>query len=335
MIGMRCSLVVAFGLLPALTACSGDDDAARGAAERDGGQDAAVGAGDGGGLGVGILGAPPPLAAEDAAVVMPDGPAPKKLPKATEPCPKLVDGDMMFIGRKVRIWVDPDAKRKGPGPIIFYWHGTNSNPGFEAPVGLGPALQDTVDAGGVVAGFYSEPGGACADCVDYGTGNGVWFLGDFRTADEVLACAIEQLNIDTRRIHTAGMSAGGLQASAMVYARSSYLASAVSYSGGKLFVNTFEDKSNKLPVLFTHGGVNDVVLLGFKMQTEQMADELAARGQFVIVCDHGMGHTIPLAVAGGPTAQFFADHPFGQSPEPYADGLPSTFPDYCKVWPAP
>jgi len=317
------------GLWPALFACSGDDVAAG-----DGGDGVAPRNDGGAHSGPKATDADAAIAsgAADAAMPMADGPSPKKLPKATEPCPKFVDGDMMFIGRKVRIWVDPDAKKKGPGPVIFYWHGTGSNPGFEAPLGLGPALQDTVDAGGVVAGFYSEPGGACADCTGYGTGNSVWFQGDFRTADEILACAIEQLNVDTRRIHTAGMSAGGLQVSAMVYARSSYLASAVSYSGGKLFVTKWQDDTNKLPVMFTHGGPTDKVTLGFQALTEGMADELVARGDFVIVCDHGMGHRIPPDVAGGPTAEFFAAHPFGGTPEPYAEGLPGTFPDFCKIW---
>jgi hypothetical protein len=261
-----------------------------------------------------------------------EGPAPVDLPAPTEPCPTFADGDMTFIGRRVRIWVAPDAASRGPGPVIFYWHGTSSNPGFEAPIGLGPALQATVDAGGVVAGFYSEPGGACTDCTGYGTGNSVWFLGDFRTADEVLACAIEQLDVDVRRIHTAGMSAGGLQASAMVFARSSYLASAVSYSGGQLFVTVAMDPENKVPVMFTHGGTNDTVIINFQNQSELMGDTLKDRGHFVVMCNHGRGHTIPAEISGGPTAQFFAAHPYGVSPLPYADALPADFPDICTLW---
>lgn len=64
------------------------------------------------------------------------------------------------------------------------------------------------------------------------TGNGVWFTGDFDTIDDVVACAIEQLHIDTRRIYASGFSAGGLQTTWMSYARSGYLAAVVPYSGG-------------------------------------------------------------------------------------------------------
>ena len=29
--------------------------------------------------------------------------------------------------------------------------------------------------------------------------------------------------------------------------------------------------------------------------------------------------------------QFMKDHPFGVTPEPYANGLPASFPSYCKI----
>jgi hypothetical protein len=52
-------------------------------------------------------------------------------------------------------------------------------------------------------------------------------------------------------------------------------------------------------------------------------------------CDHGGGHCgLPLLPADVANSgwQFMVDHPFGVSPEPYAAGIPATFPKYCKVW---
>lgn len=51
-------------------------------------------------------------------------------------------------------------------------------------------------------------------------------------ADEVAPCAIEQLGIDSRRIHVAGTSAGGVHAAHMGYLRSNDVTSIATYSGG-------------------------------------------------------------------------------------------------------
>jgi predicted esterase len=243
---------------------------------------------------------------------------------------------MTFIGRRVRIWINASATN--PGPVIFYWHGTGMNPTAEMPLGLGPGLQDVVNAGGIVAGFYSEPALACAGCAPgsieaLGTGNAVWFKKDFETADEVLACAIQQGRANTRHLHAAGMSAGGLQASAMAYERSNYLASVISYSGGKIFPVTRQDESNTLPIVLTHGGTTDAVIVNFKTQSELMADELKPLGHFIVMCDHGRGHWWPEEFgAGGAAVQFFRAHPYKVSPEPWAGGLPASMPSYCRIY---
>ena len=250
------------------------------------------------------------------------------LPVAAETCPDLAPGDITILGKRVVLWMDPAATEAADGPLVIYWHGTGSNPNFEAPVGLGPAMDDVVAAGGIVAAFYAEP---CMGCRT--TGNNVWYYEDFARADELLACAIEQVGIDTRRIHTAGMSAGGLQASAMVYARSNYLASATSYSGGiiAIFTDTMpQDPANKLPVMIVHGGAMDQVVIKFQDTSNAFKADLTMKGHFSFICDHGMAHTIPAGINVA-TWQFFQDHPYGTDPSPYAGGLPTSFPDYCGL----
>ncbi len=266
----------------------------------------------------------------------PTGPAPTNLPSARQACPDFVNGDMTFLGRRVRIFMN--AGSSGGGPVVFYWHGTGSNPGFEGPGGLGPAVQNITNAGGIIAGFYSQPSLACPGCPagsieSLGTGNGVWYKKDFETADEVLACAIQKLRVDTRRLWTAGMSAGGLQASAMIYERSNYLAAGVSYSGGKVFPMTIQDPNNKLPFVLTHGGTRDTVIVNFKTTSETMANELGPQGHFIVMCDHGRGHTIPTEFSsGGWTWNFLSSHPYKVEPDPYEGGLPGGFPGFCRIW---
>jgi len=77
-------------------------------------------------------------------------------------------------------------------------------------------------------------------------------------------------------------------------------------------------------------GPNDQVIVDFATATKAYHDALVMEGHFVIVCDHDMGHTVPASgVASG--WQFLLDHPFGVTPEPYAKGLPKSFPSYCVL----
>jgi predicted esterase len=261
---------------------------------------------------------------------MPDPPT--MLPTPTGACPELVAGDVELAPagiapRQVKVWMS-DAASTMDGPFVFYWHGTGSQPD-EALYGLGASFVDQVVAqGGIVVAPYHDPT----------AGEFPWFLvlgeqeDDLLVADEVLACAIEQVGVDISRIHTIGMSAGGLQTAQMSFRRSGYIASAVPYSGG--FVGNAppdQDPSNPLSAMIFHGGENDVVIISFKDASERYLMGLQDRGGFGFICDHGMGHSIPQGNAQASVWQFFYDHPFGTKPSPYADGLPDGFPDYCAL----
>jgi predicted esterase len=269
------------------------------------------------------------------------GPAKDKLPTAKGKCPTFdKDGDYTFDvlgGRQVLIWVDASQVKKSGagGPVIFYWHGTGSSPQLEVPIGLGQSTLDAVKSeGGLVAGFYSAMNhsdkGKCDNC-NGDNGNGVWFTDEFAIADEVLACAIEQLHIDTRRIHVSGMSAGGLQTTNMLYGRSNYLASAAPYSGGEFSLMTQVDESNHLPAMIFHGTyAKDVVILHFYATSKILFDDIQGRGGFAIDCNHGGGHMIPGD--GGPGIwKFFQAHPYGTNPSPWAKELPAGLPPYCSI----
>lgn len=257
---------------------------------------------------------------------------PTMLPTPTGPCPELVDGDVMFAPagiapRLVRLSIS-DAAATMDGPFVFYWHGTGSQPA-EAAYGLGAQLVDqVVDQGGIIAAPHHDPA----------AGKFPWFLvlgqqeDDLILADEVLACAIEQVGVDVRRIHVSGMSAGGLQTSQMSWRRSGYIASAAPFSGGFLGNDPpDQDPSNPLSAMIFHGGPDDIVLISFQDASENYLEDIRERGGFGFICDHGMGHTIPQGDAQASVWRFFYDHPFGTTPSPYEGGLPDGFPDYCAL----
>ena len=300
------------GALLGLVACGGQDAAGSGGS-------ASGGAGAGGDTGSG----------GSASLPTPD---PARLPTATGACPTFSPGTVTFAPagiapRDVEIWMAPDAADRD-GPLVFYWHGAGSSPVTEPPYGLGTALDAVVEQGGVVAAPHHDPA----------AGQLPWFLAtgygaddDLLLADEVLACAIESVGVDLRRIHSVGMSAGGLQTTQMSYRRSGYLASVTTYSGGLISQPPeMADPLNLFPAMIFHGGPSDQVVVSFQTVSEAYRDDLRARGHFAFICDHGNGHKIPLD-ARGSSWQFLSDHPFGTAPSPYEGGLPEGFPTYCAL----
>jgi predicted esterase len=267
----------------------------------------------------------------DAGLVLVTTPA---LPAPTGECPDFSSSGRITVSpagiapRAVELWIS-DAADTLDGPVIFYWHGTGSRP-EEAVYGLG---QDTVDAVLALGGMIIAP------TRDPAAGQFPWFLtvgtqeDDLLVADEALACAAQQVGVDPMRIHSVGMSAGGLQTSQMSFRRASYLASVVAYSGGLLAPRRppTDEPSARFGALLFHGGSSDVVIVSFQEAAENYRDVATRRGYFNVVCDHGNGHRIPLD-ARPSVWRFLQDHPFGASyPSSYASGLPEGFPEYCAV----
>lgn len=264
---------------------------------------------DGGGLGAG-------------------GNTPTTLPTAKGSCAPLTTGMQSISvngkGMTWSIWVGTKSSGSG-GPIVIYWHGTGTA-GSEVQAGLGQAaITEIQSLGGVVASAETT------SSTGTNTGDGVWYTGDFDYSDQIIACAIQQLNIDTRHIHAAGYSAGALQTATMFYSRSGYLASVTVYSGGAAFPAANQDPTNHIPVLGAHGSTSGDFLASSTTGWETM---IKSAGSFVIDCDDGGSHVdITRLTRLGPSAwQFFKDHPFKVgAPDPYGNAVPSGFPTYCKI----
>jgi hypothetical protein len=261
------------------------------------------------------------------------------LPTAKGTCPTLKTGPMQSItlnGTAMSWSLSVGSKAAtATGPIVIYWHGTGTN-AQESATALGNGITTIDNLGGLVAAADST------SSTGTNTGDGVWYTGDVDYADFIIACAIQQLNIDTSHIHAAGYSAGALQTGYMWSARSGYLASAILYSGGS-FGGTLQDPSNAPSIIGAHGAFGDA---GCTSLTATNCDFLAtsttmfestvkaAGAPIVIDCNDQSSHVdITRLSRLSPVAwQFFADHPFkGPKPDPYAGGLPSGFPNYCKI----
>ncbi len=298
--------------LAALCACGSEVDSVGAAASSTSGSSTSTGSGGGGG-----------------ASGAPTEPNASFLPKAAGACPDFADGDATFApkgiaARKVRLWAGTGGKK---GPLLFVWHGSGGDPKDTTYIVSQAVLDAIKAAGGVVAAPYHDPA----------AGVFPWFLtagsgqeDDLLVADEVLACARDKMGIDIRHIHSVGFSAGALNTTQMSYRRSGYLASVVTFSGGKLGNAPDQDPSNKLAAMILDGGPNDMVVVNFKDLSEAWRDDLKMRGHFAFICNHGKGHSVP-ADARAPMWQFMSDHPFGVAPEPYAAGLPTSFPSYCML----
>jgi hypothetical protein len=258
-------------------------------------------------------------------------PVPENLPTPTGACPSFASGNATFAPatiatRNVRLWAGENPQPGGM--LVIYWHAYGSNPA-EAEYTLSAAVIDAIVAqGGVVAAPYP------ADDV----GEFPWFvvnnsprLDDMLVGDEIVACALEN-GIDPRRIHATGMSAGGLQTVAYTMARSHYIASVTSFSGGSYIELPFEDPTNHFAAMIVHGGDNDIFggLVNFKTLSVAWFNQLTANGNFAFICDHGGGHTVPPGY-GSSVANFFFAHPFGTEPSPYAAALPDGFPAACSL----
>jgi hypothetical protein len=242
---------------------------------------------------------------------------------------KLSGTPVAFAGQQATVWSGDPAS--GGGPLLLYYYATGSN-SMEPALTIGQAqiAKITSLGGAVVAQVTTTAMGNT-------TGNGVWYTGDAAIADEIVACAIQNQKIDPRRVHVAGYSAGAIQTVYMWWARSGYVASVLTYSGGDDGIDktALQDPAHPPAALVTHGGAGKDTyggIIDFAMASATWEGEIKAANGFAIDCDDGGTHTdVLLRTKVAPQAlQFFLDHPYGVKPEPYTM-LPAGWPTYCVI----
>jgi hypothetical protein len=114
----------------------------------------------------------------------------------------------------------------------------------------------------------------------------------------------------------------------MVYARANYLAGAMPNSGGNFTQNQFQSTTHTPSVITAHGGTNDFQGI-FGPASTNLCTAVANRGGYAVDCDHGGGHCQAPAALVAAQWEFLKAHPYGITPDPYASGLPASFPTYC------
>jgi hypothetical protein len=246
------------------------------------------------------------------------------IPAVNGNCPTIATGQVAVMGATVSVWTGSGTQ---PGPLMIYWHGTG-----------GAAATATAELDPTLVSEIMATGGAIISMESGGQGNpidwGVFTLGDYAIVDQLVACSVKQLHVDTRRIYTGGASAGGLAAGTMAFARSSYLAASNPNSGGVApwpGLATFQDPSHIPAIMTMHGGSADMVVISFGQASLDLDNATAAAGGFAVDCNHGGGHVAAppdLKAAGW---VFMKAHPFGTKPSPYEGGLPAGFPSYCMT----
>jgi predicted esterase len=257
------------------------------------------------------------------------------LPSVSGTCPTIAPNtngtQLTFLNEPVAVWT---GSGQG-GPLVLFWYETGGSANDVTTQFGTQQISAVTSEGGMVASFARSTG------TGTNTGDAVWYTDDFNTADEVVACAIQQLHINTRRIFVTGASAGALQTTWMTYARSGYVAAAATLSGGLTGLDGLyedpttmpQDPSNVPSAMAIHGAEGvDVVIIDFAQASAAWEADIASKHGFSLDCNTGGGH-----VSGPPQIcpaiwQFFVDHPFKVSPQPYPP-IPAVFPSYCVVGP--
>ena len=255
------------------------------------------------------------------------------LPTATGACPDMSASGMITVepagiaARQARIWVGEEAA-SSDGPLVFFWHGAGGSPN-EGSYALGDALDAITAAGGIVIAPVHDPE---AGTFPWYLTAGVTREDDLFVADELVACAESSIGIDDHHVHSVGFSAGALHTTQMAFRRASYVASFVAYSGGLISLRAprTDAADARFAAMLLFGGERDEVVINFATATQNLRTVLANRGDFSIVCDHGMGHTVPSAAIAS-AWRFLDDHPYGMHPAAYeAEGLPDGFYAPCQ-----
>lgn len=260
----------------------------------------------------------PPGAAED-------------LPRLTaEQCPALTAGTVSGFesGGEVREFQlilpeghDPAASY----PLIFAYHGLGGSSTWI----YAPSISGLVSGASARGYILVSPQGRGLPAIEYDQASTA-DSPDLAMFDDIITCAQAQLGADPNRIHVTGMSGGGLFTAYLTRMRPEVIASSAPMSGG-LIVGYAEPSGRKPPVLVGWGGATDfAVAQNFDTFAKDLIDDLAGGGHFLATCNHGQGHSWPAEMTT-PILDWLFAHPLDVADLPFADGLPDSFPDYCKL----
>ena len=166
--------------------------------------------------------------------------------------------------------------------------------------------------------------------------------------DDLLSCVSAGFNVNASCVSSVGVSAGALFTDQLVGARSEYLSSFMSLSGGVVYdgatvalLRPWTPPNHHVPALVLWGGPDDhCFFVEFQTASQVLEHDLQQGCDFVVECVHNCGHSEPpfTAAEGLSTYaalwEFALDHPYwlpaGTSPYTM-QGLPPGMPSWCAI----
>ena len=257
---------------------------------------------------------------DDDATEPPGGP----VPVYDGLCPQLDEGlndgfESAGLEREFRLVLPDDPTG---APVVFAWHWLG---GSASQILDWVEFEDLADEGVIVVAPESS-----GYPYEWRWDQGPEDNADAQFFEDTLACLYEQWDVDLDRVHSTGMSAGGLWTTWMILYRSQWLASAAPMSGG-FYSQWYSSPESSLPVMLVWGGPADIYNgYSFDASNNAFSSQLQGDGHFVVECEHTGGHTVPMGAAEF-IWTFLEEHPRGLDQEPWAGGLPSTLPSYCEI----
>ena len=249
-----------------------------------------------------------------------------------ETCPAVTEGlndGFMTAGedRAFRVYLPEGHDAAQEWPVVVLYHG------------LGGSAQGIVDDSGIVdplqkAGFVVIVPESLGLGIEWEQETTNPQNRDLFLFDDMLKCTDDSLNLDLNRVYVTGMSAGGLFTAFLSSMRADVIAAVAPMSGG--LISGYTTPEQKLPAVVTWGGPEDkygkegASQQNFATFAANLITDYLGNGQFVVKCEHDLGHEWNMDVNAG-VVQFFVDHPKGVTPEPYATEIPATFPAWCVI----
>jgi predicted esterase len=234
-------------------------------------------------------------------------------------CPALVEGEnagfpSAGLERTFRLFVPATWTAGTRYPLVFVWHGLGQSQ---------DEIEENSNIEALVDEFEDKPG---VEWDQLGVGENP----DLVFFDDMITCIDKGYGVDPDRVHSTGLSAGGLWTTYLTMFRSETIASSVAFSGGLLV--DYPAPEAKRPMIAAWGGPEDTAFdQNFDVLANDLISEIVPAGHFVLACDHGQGHKW-LPEFSPWALQFLLDHPRTLAEEPYAAGLPAgVFPEYCTI----
>ncbi len=258
-----------------------------------------------------------------------------KIYKPLDKCPVLLPGENTVTSaersRTFIVQLPKQATSAEGLPVIFLYHGVGGSPdGMIEMSGLLP--EQAKGAGFVIVAPRSERDakGKAVNKTDWYYTASAFDLDnpDLVFFDDLNKCVGDQWKLDKTRVYAMGMSGGGLMSTFLAVHRPKAIAAAAPFSGG--YLQPWPKDAGKMPFVFSWGGPTDKA---FEQDFDKVAlsalDKLKANGNFVVACNHLLGHKWPKE-GGAYAAEFLLAHKPGAD-KPFANGLPGSFPAYCKI----